>query len=83
MDLCTDHMESPTLAFMSTCRYENECECQLVLKEMLQRLNKVSCAYLWALVAWYRCELNARNSCFAHFLFVFCRSHLFLLLSSS
>ena len=24
------------------CRYENECECQLLLKEMLERLNKVS-----------------------------------------
>lgn len=25
-----------------TCRYENECECQLLLRDMLKRLNKVS-----------------------------------------
>lgn len=29
------------------CRYENECECQLLLKEMLERLNKVSGASPW------------------------------------
>lgn len=30
------------LLMCSIFRYENECECQLVLKEMLERLNKVS-----------------------------------------
>ncbi|KFO29034.1 Filensin [Fukomys damarensis] len=33
-------MMPPTLAFVSMHRYENECECQLLLKEMLERLNK-------------------------------------------